>query len=130
MELLSINQPLPNSSQVRNVPSVITLGPVQQSINRGVHWNFVRIRYFETSFCLSLRVKIIYLLGTKMKHFSPLSPLPLLMLLLFSSQCVYLQEKKKKQHTLLPSLSTNLICFHSSLWLVSHFGNTHAVYLG
>lgn len=93
MELLSIKQPLPNSSQVRNVPSVITLGPVQQSINRGVHRNFVRIRYFEAGFCFSLRVKNIYLLGTKIRHFF-LSPPPSYIIIIFFSVCLLAGKKK------------------------------------
>lgn len=125
MELLSINQPLPNSSQVRNVPSVITLGPVQQSINRGVHRNFVRIRYFEAGFSFSLRVKNIYLLGTKIRHFF-LSP-PLLTLYFFFL-CVFTCRKKK--HTLPPSPSSTLFCSFSSLTIIFFWEHTCCVFGG
>lgn len=58
-----------NRSQVRNVPSVIAVGPVQQSVSRGVHRNFVRTRSFVAGSSFSQRIKTIYLLGTKVKHF-------------------------------------------------------------
>lgn len=109
--MLSINQPLPNSSQVRNVPSVITMGPVQQSISEGVHRNFIRIKYFVTGFSFFWTVKIIYQLVIKIKHLnfssSHLSPLTL---------CLPAKEKNKnketkkntnrKQNNPLPSLFT------------------------
>lgn len=116
--MLPINQPLLNSSQVRNVPSVITVGLVQQSVSRGVHRNFVRIRSFVTGSSFSQRVKIIYPLGNKIKHFKFHHPS------LFFFWSTYRKRTTLSQTHLQPHLLLLLT-------LVSaFFGNTNAIYFG
>lgn len=129
--MLSINQPLPNSSQVRNVPSVITMGPVQQSISERVHRNFIRIKSFVTGFSFFWTVKIIYQLVIKIKHFKFLFP-PLFPPH-FVSTCKRKKKTKEKKNTnkktkYLPSKPFySLICSCSLLKLASIFGNTNNI---
>lgn len=119
VKLLSIKQPLLNSSQVRNVPSVITVSPVRQTVSREVH-SFVKIRSFVTGFSFYWRLKIIYLLGTKIK------PVNFFSSFLFYFLMCLLAGKKQPP----PKNIYSPFCSCCSLWSVSYFGNTNTIYFG
>lgn len=98
VKLLSVKQPLLNSSLVRNVPSVITVSPVRQ----GQPIGFVKIRFFVIGFSFYQRLKIIYLLGTKIK------PVKFFLLFLFFNVSTCRKKTVSSQAHLKPILLLQL----------------------